>query len=148
MLEYRELREEIEAEVARINTKFGMPGWQPVVYTYENIGPDEIIAWCQVAVIHLNTPVADGMNLIAKEYIAARQKPGTLVISSTMGAAKQLDQALIVPPKNRTTIAHALHKALSMPEKERSERWDTLRQEVEAHQASTWADSFLRALSK
>jgi trehalose 6-phosphate synthase/phosphatase len=148
MLEYQELREEIEAYVTRINQKIGTAQWQPIIYTYENIGPDEIIAWCNVAQVHLNTPVADGMNLIAKEYIASRKESGMLVISSTMGAAKQLTTALIVPPKNVIAIARALHEALAMPQKERQQRWQALRQEVEQHQAAGWADDFLHALAK
>ena len=148
MLEYRELRQDVEALVQDINQKFGTAGWQPIEYTYENLGQSEITAWYRVADIHLNTPIADGMNLIAKEYVAARKQPGTLIISSTMGAAKQLRQALIVPPKNSGSMARALRLALAMPKSERQERWAALREEVKEHQASHWADDFLRSLAK
>ncbi len=148
MLEYRELREEVEALVASINGKFGTKTWQPIVYSYDNMGATEITAWYQIADIHLNTPIADGMNLIAKEYVAARKDPGVLIISSTMGAARQLQEALVVPPHAITPTARALQSALSMPKKEKSRRWAALRQEVKAHQASGWANDFLRSLTK
>lgn len=144
--EYEELKEEIAKKIATINDRFATAIWQPVVYTYENIGLPEMCAWYQVADIHLNTPIADGMNLIAKEYIAARRPAGTLVISSTMGAAQQLQEALIVPPADVAAIALALERALAMPEDEKNRRWQALRQEVKAHQASHWAHDFLRAL--
>ena len=148
MLEYRELREEIEELVAAINEKFATVTWLPIVYSYDNMGQQEMTAWYQIADIHLNTPVADGMNLIAKEYVAARKEPGVLVISKTMGAAHQLDQALIVPAKNVQAITAALQKALSMSQREKKERWKALRHEVRSHQASNWADDFLSELTK
>ena len=148
VLEYRELREEIEELVASINKKFATKTWLPVVYSYDNMGQQEMTAWYQVADIHLNTPVADGMNLIAKEYVAARKEPGVLVISKTMGAARQLDHALIVPAKNTRAITTALRRALTMPQHEKKERWKMLRREVEQHQASDWAEDFLRVLTK
>jgi trehalose-6-phosphate synthase len=86
------------------------------------------------------------MNLIAKEYIAARREPGVLIISSTMGAAWQLKEALIVPPNNITATARALHTALAMPESEKSKRWTALRSEVKTHQADGWAAAFLDRL--
>jgi trehalose 6-phosphate synthase/phosphatase len=112
------------------------------------MGLNEMIAWYRTADIHLNTPVADGMNLIAKEYIAARSQPGTLIISDTMGAAAQLSEAIIVPPDSPDAIAHAIHEAFSMPTQERAQRWTALRREVESHQASDWAKSFLSSLAK
>lgn len=146
MLEYQELREEIEVLVREINTRHQTAGWLPVRYSYENFSLSEIAALYQAADIHLNTPVADGMNLVAKEYIAARREPGTLVISSTMGAAQQLTDALIVPPQNTKAITRALHAALAMPEGEKAKRWAALRSEVHAHQAAGWAAAFLDRL--
>ena len=146
MLEYRELREEIEELAASINKRFATKTWRPVVYSYDNMGPQEITAWFRIADVHLNTPVADGMNLIAKEYIAARSQPGALVISSTMGAARQLNEALIVPPNNITATARALQDALALPAGEKTRRWQALRHEVQTRQASGWAKDFLNTL--
>lgn len=148
MLEYQELREEIESLVSTINSRFGTKQWQPALYTYENIGLQEIAAWYQIADIHLNIPLADGMNLIAKEYIAARRSPGVLIISNTMGAAIQLKEALIVTPEADTEIVHALRQALEMSEKEKVKRWNTLRHNVKTEQVSDWAKAFLDALTK
>jgi len=146
MLEYQELREEIESTVHDINGRYGSAGWQPVDYSYENFGLSEIAAWYQAADIHLNTPIADGMNLIAKEYVAARRQPGVMVISSTMGAARQLTDALVVPPRDTAAIARALQDALAMPETEKARRWTALRSEVKKHQAADWAAAFLDRL--
>jgi trehalose 6-phosphate synthase/phosphatase len=146
MLEYRELRQEIEQTVRRINARYGTASWQPVDYSYENFNLEQIAAWYQAADIHLNTPVADGMNLIAKEYVAARRQPGILIISSTMGAAQQLKEALVVPPKDTKAIAHALKTALAMTESEKARRWTALRNEVKTHQAADWAAGFLNRL--
>jgi trehalose 6-phosphate synthase/phosphatase len=146
VLEYRELKEEIERIVAAINTKYGTKTWQPVHYTYDNIGLEELAAWYQVADIHVNIPVADGMNLIAKEYVAARRAPGVLIISSTMGAADQLKDALIVPPEDSLALRSALLQALTMPATEKARRWKKLRTNVETEDVTKWAYDFTHAL--
>lgn len=146
VLEYRELKEEIEQLAAKINTIYGTASWQPVDYTYENIGLQEISAWYQVADIHLNVPVADGMNLIAKEYIAARRPPGVAIISNTMGAAAQLKEALAIPPENIDAARDALKQALEMTNHEKTERWRNLRQNVKAEHVVKWADDFISSL--
>jgi trehalose 6-phosphate synthase/phosphatase len=146
--EYKDLRQEIERQVDAINKAHATSSWQPVIYTYENIGQNEIAAWCQISEVHLNLPISDGMNLVAKEYIAARRTPGMLIITSTMGAADQLKDALVVPPENPSAAAHALEQAFKMPENEKRERWKTLRQNVKTHQAAEWAQDFLNTLTK
>lgn len=148
MLEYQDLKEATWQAVQQINRRFETKDWQPVVYTYENIGVDEMTAWYIAADIHLNTPVADGMNLITKEYIAAKKQPGVLIISKTMGAADQLTEALIVPPKNVAAIADALHQAIEMPAQEKQRRWKALRLAVRSSQVADWAHDFLSTLSK
>ncbi len=144
--EYQALRQTIEQRVDNINTTFGSSLWQPILYTYRNIGPQELAAWYQVADIHLNIPVADGMNLVAKEYIAARRTPGVLVISRTMGAADQLLEALIIPAENSAAAAAALRQALAMRAEEKTKRWEALRHTVKTHHVSDWAQSFLDQL--
>jgi trehalose 6-phosphate synthase/phosphatase len=148
VLEYRELKEEIEQIVASINAKYRTKTWQPIHYTYENIGLEELAAWYQVADIHLNVPVADGMNLIAKEYVAARRPPGVLIVSNTMGAADQLKDALIIPPENVLAGRDALLQALAMSSNEKAKRWKNLRRNVETEQVAKWADDFMSALQK
>lgn len=148
VLEYRELKEEIEALVATINAKYGTDAWQPIHYTYENIGLEALAAWYQVGDIHLNIPIADGMNLIAKEYVAARRTPGVLIISSTMGAADQLKEALIIPPENVIAARDALLQALTMPTNEKTERWKKLRHNVKTERVTKWASDFTSALQQ
>jgi len=148
VLEYRELKEEIEQIVATINTKYGTKTWQPIRYTYENIGLEELAVWYQAADIHLNVPIADGMNLIAKEYIAARQTPGVLIISDTMGAANQLEDALIIPPENSLAICTALLQALTMSATEKARRWKKLRANVKTEDVAKWAHDFTHALQQ
>ncbi len=148
MLEYRELKQTAEALVATINKRFGSLSWQPINYSYVNMNPTEFTAWYEVGDVHLNTPIADGMNLIAKEYIAGRTHPGTLVISSTMGAAKRLTDALIVPPKSIKKTSEALYAALTMKAGEKEHRWQSLTRAVTTHQAADWARDFLDELDK
>lgn len=147
VVEYQNLKEEAEALTAAINRRFGSSPWQPVHYSYINMSQAEITAWYAMSDIHLNTPVADGMNLIAKEYIAARKDPGALIISSAMGAAKQLTDAIIVPAKNIQKITEALEQALVMTNKEKGDRWQKLNKAVNTYQASDWAQDFLHTLA-
>ncbi|HSW78330.1 MAG TPA: trehalose-6-phosphate synthase [Candidatus Chromulinivoraceae bacterium] len=148
VLEYEELKKDIVKKVTAINLRFATKTWQPVVYTYENIGLHEICAWYQVADVHLNIPIADGMNLVAKEYIAARRQPGSLIISNTMGAATQLKASMIIPPNDPQAAADAIEQAFAMSQEEKKQRWTTLRHEVKEHQASEWAQNFLSSLDK
>lgn len=143
--EYHRLKNQIERRVNRINARYN---WRPVWYSYDNMGVKEMTAWYRVGDIHLNVPIADGMNLIAKEYVAAKQSPGILVISSTMGAAVQLKDALIVPPGDVKQISATLEQALVMPPHEREVRWHKLRAQVKASQAAAWAENFINLLSK
>ncbi|HEY5695546.1 MAG TPA: trehalose-6-phosphate synthase [Candidatus Saccharimonadales bacterium] len=145
--EYVRLKHQIEHHVQAINQKYQTAAWQPILYSYENLGVQDIASWHQIADIHLNLPIADGMNLIAKEYIASRREPGVLIISSTMGAAAQLTDAIIVPPNNTRKAAEALMQALAMEPNERAKRWQQLRKTVRTTQAADWAKSFLESLS-
>lgn len=144
--EYQYLRQDIERLVADINTRSGTPTWQPVEYAYENIGLQELAAWYQIADIHLNLPIADGMNLVAKEYVAARRTPGILVISDAMGAADQLRDAIVIPAENSTAAATALEKALAMSIEEKTQRWEVLRHNVKTEHVAKWAQNFLDQL--
>lgn len=145
-LEYRDLKQATENLAAAINQTYRTTDWLPIVYSYINMNPTEFTAWYEVSDIHLNTPVADGMNLIAKEYIAGRTQPGSLVISGTMGAAHELSDALIVPPKDIAKISDALYRTITMPDSEKIARWQLLTRAVTSHQAIDWANEFLHAL--
>jgi trehalose 6-phosphate synthase len=142
------LRAEIEQRVGEINGRFGVPGWVPVHYVHHWLEPDELQAWYRAADVLLVTPLKAGMELVAKEYCAAKHpgEEGVLVLSEFAGAAAQLGSgALLVNPYNIEATARALHRALRMKPAERASRMGTLRSEVQAHDVFWWSDSFLAA---
>ncbi|MEA2563987.1 MAG: trehalose 6-phosphate synthase [Acidobacteriota bacterium] len=148
---HRELGCEIARQVGEINGRFSRPGWIPVHFLQRTLTPDELLAHYRAADVALITPLREGMNLVAKEYCAARvDEQGTLVLSEFAGAAVQLGQgALLVNPHNATATARTLHKALRMAESDRGRRMRSLREEVRRHDIFWWAESFLaRALDE
>jgi trehalose-6-phosphate synthase len=141
------LKRAIAAKVKQINKRLGRPGWQPVDYDYRNFPFEEVTSWYCRADIMLVTPLADGQNLIAKEYVAARpQDDGVLILSEMAGAAAQLREALLVNPQRPGEMAAALERALAMSAEERRARHAALRVAVQAEDAQTWAKRFERAL--
>lgn len=144
---YAELRDAIDATVTRINSTYGTTGYTPIDYTYRNCGFDEVSAWYAVADTLVVTPRIDGMNLVVKEYVAARQDDqGALVLSSTIGAAQQLHDAILVEPANVPSIADGIRQALSMTPEERRQRFTALRENVRNQDIYWWLNSFLTAL--
>jgi trehalose 6-phosphate synthase len=141
------LRAEIERQVGEINGRFGVPGWVPVHYVHHWLEPDELQAWYRAADVLLVTPLRAGMELVAKEYCAAKPPgEGALVLSEFAGAAAQLGHgALLVNPYNREATARALDRALRMKPAERASRMEALRSEVQLHDVFWWSDSFLTA---
>lgn len=144
---YNELRKQVEVTVKDINEEFSRLKHSPVWYSYYNLDVDHLVAWYRVARIHLNTPVADGMNLVVKEYIASRVFPGMIVMSSTMGAADELTSGIIVPPNDVKATAAALEKAVTMPQHIMLRRWTKMQKIVFTHQAKDWASEFLAMLT-
>lgn len=145
--EYRNLKKRIERVVNGINKRLGSKTWQPVHYTYENLGFEDVVAWYRSADVLLLLPEMDGMNLVAKEYIAARHdQPGMLVLSTAMGSANQLSDALLVESKDSKAAAEALRQAHDMSASERADRWQTLSSVVRDQDVFWWADRFLQAL--
>ncbi|HKH46568.1 MAG TPA: trehalose-6-phosphate synthase [Thermoanaerobaculia bacterium] len=141
------LREEIERGVGEINGRFGAPGWVPVHYVYRWLEPVELQAWYRAVDVLLVTPLKAGMELVAKEYCAARVRgDGVLVLSEFAGAAAQLGSgALLVNPYNVEATSRALFRALRMKPAERAARMSALRSEVQEHDVFWWADGFLAA---
>lgn len=146
--EYQHLRQTIDRVAADINRRLGNERWQPVDYSYQNIGFEEVTSWYSASDTLLLLPETDGMNLVAKEYIATRQDDnGMLVISNTIGSSFQLPDALQVPPHDITAAANALTQATRMPEAERVQRWQGLRSSVQLQDVTWWADQFLTTLA-
>jgi trehalose 6-phosphate synthase len=145
---YQDIRTRLEAQCGRINGEFADPNWTPITYVHKSYGRDELAGIYRAAKIGLVTPLRDGMNLVAKEYVAAQnpRDPGVLILSCFAGAAAQMKEALIVNPFSREELSDALHKALSMPLPERIRRWEALMQEVRANDIAAWRDGFVQAL--
>ncbi|BDQ34795.1 trehalose-6-phosphate synthase [Pseudodesulfovibrio portus] len=145
--EYKDLRQEIEQLVGRVNGEFSIPGWVPVHYHYRNLPVDELVAYYAAADIALVTPLRDGMNLVAKEYCACNNsEDGVLVLSEFAGAAAQLQRnAYLVNPYDMDGIAKALHRALHWDRDERHSSMSKLRDQVRRNNIFWWVDSFLQA---
>lgn len=145
---YADIRHELEALSGEINGEFGDFDWTPVRYVHRNIARDTLAALYRGSQIGLVTPLRDGMNLVAKEYVAAQdeENPGVLVLSRFAGAAEDLAEALIVNPYDADEVAHAMQRAIIMPREERIERHRALLARVREHDACNWMGGFLRAL--
>ncbi len=145
---YAEIRQELEGLSGAINGEFGDFDWTPVRYIHRPVPRDILAALFRGSQVGLVTPLRDGMNLVAKEYIAAQDadNPGVLVLSRFAGAAEELDAALIVNPYDTEEVAVALQRALRMRLDERRERYEALMMRVREHDVGNWRESFLWAL--
>ena len=146
---YRQLGEEVQQLVGRVNGRHGDATWTPIRYVNRPYPHAQLSAFHRLARVGVVTPLRDGMNLVAKEYIAAQDPddPGVLVLSQFAGAAQELDSALIVNPLDSARMAEALHRALTMPLAERRLRWRTAMDQLESHPLALWRDRFLAALA-
>jgi len=141
------MKSRVERLVDEINGKFGDPGWTPVIYTFRALTFDPLVAVYSASPIALITPLRDGMNLIAKQYIAARtDKTGVLILSEMAGAAKELLEAIIVNPNNLRGIAEALLEALEMPQAEQIRRNTVMQERLQRYDAAQWAADFMEEL--
>jgi trehalose 6-phosphate synthase len=146
---YTDIRQELEQLSGSINGEYGDFDWTPVRYIHRNLPRDQLAALFRGSEVGLVTPLRDGMNLVAKEYVAAQDEadPGVLVLSRFAGAAEDLEEALIVNPYDLDDIAHALEQALNMPLDERRARHRALFERVLKHDAAHWREDFLAALA-
>ncbi len=144
---YRELRDEVDAAVGRIHGEFATPSWSPIHYLYRNLSQDEIVALYRTADVVLVTPLRDGMNLVAKEFVASRpDEDGVLVLSEFAGVAAELSEALVVNPYDVERTSEVLFRALTMPPEERHTRMAILRQRVMTYDVHWWARAFVARL--
>ncbi len=145
---FAELHPRLDALSGRINGRFATVDWTPIRYLNRSYGRDHLAGLYRAARVGLVTPLRDGMNLVAKEYVAAQdpQDPGVLILSRFAGAAEQMDQALIVNPYSLEDVADAIVRAIRMPKPERIARWRTMMDDIERHDAAAWRSDFLRAL--
>jgi trehalose 6-phosphate synthase len=146
---YQEIRGRLDALSGRINGEHADLDWNPLRCVNRNYRRDELAGLYRAAKVGLVTPLRDGMNLVAKEYVAAQDPadPGVLILSRFAGAANQLPAALIVNPNSPEEISEALKRALTMPLAERIERWRALFDNVRGEDVGAWRDAFVGALA-
>lgn len=146
--EYADERARVESIVGRINGEFGEAQWVPIRYLYRSYGREHLSLLYRAADVGYVTALRDGMNLVAKEYVAAQdpERPGVLLLSKFAGAAVELREALLTNPWDRDGMAHDLNLALQMGAVERCARHSALLATVAKTTALTWADDFLAAL--
>ena len=145
---YQDLRARLDNLSGQINGAYSTVDWVPLRYVNRPYRRDELAGIYRSAHIGLVTPLRDGMNLVAKEYVAAQDPadPGVLVLSKFAGAAEQMHEALIVNPLSREDVSEAIKRGLAMPLKERKQRWEMLNQRILDKNVATWRDDFVRCL--
>lgn len=147
IFKYKENKKEIEALISRINGIHGTLNWTPIIYQYRSIDFKKLIGLYGACDIALIVPVRDGMNLVAKEYIASRSSTdGVLILSETAGAASELPQALLVSPNDRQEISDAILEALLMPNSEQKARMHKMQSHIQKYDVMAWATNFLNAI--
>jgi trehalose 6-phosphate synthase len=145
---YQKLREDIERQVGHINGEYGEVGRPVVHYLHRPVPRDELIAYFVASDVMLVTPLRDGMNLVAKEYVACRGGlGGALVLSEFTGAAAELQQAYLVNPHDTEGVKDAIEAAIDQSAEEGGRRMRALRRQVLVHNVDRWAQSFLDALA-
>ncbi|MFA9193072.1 bifunctional alpha,alpha-trehalose-phosphate synthase (UDP-forming)/trehalose-phosphatase [Flavobacterium sp. FBOR7N2.3] len=145
--QYQKLKRETDELVGRINGQLSTISWTPVWYFYRSLPFHDLIDLYVSSDVAMVTPVRDGMNLVAKEYIATRTKEnGVLILSEMAGAAKEMHEALIVNPNNFEQTADAIKTALEMPQEEQKERLAALQKRISRYDVERWAGEFLKAL--
>jgi trehalose 6-phosphate synthase/phosphatase len=144
---YQDLKKEIDRLVGEINSQFAKTGWVPIQYLYRSISRMELLAYYRISEVALITPVKDGMNLVAKEYIASNiTENGVLILSEFAGAAIQLQHgALLINPYDIEGLAKTIHTALTLPQEERRKRMRKMRRLVQRHDVFEWVRTFLNA---
>jgi len=145
--EYRELRSRVEELIGQINGELGELGRMPVHYLHRSLDIRELVALYRAADVMVVTPLRDGMNLVAKEYVATRlDDTGALVLSEFTGAAREMRSALLVNPHDINGLADTLERAMAMDDTEQRRRMRALRRTVRGHDVFDWARDFLRTL--
>ncbi|XP_059478165.1 uncharacterized protein LOC132198254 isoform X1 [Neocloeon triangulifer] len=145
--EYRQLKEEMDQLIGRINGRFSRANWSPIRYIYGCVSQQQLAAFYRDSAVALVTPLRDGMNLVAKEYVACQiREPGVLILSPFAGAGGAMHEALVVNPYELDQVAETIHRALSMPLDERELRMTQLRRRERHNDVSRWLESFLDAM--
>jgi len=146
--EYRQLRGQLEQIAGHINGGHAAPDWTPLRYVNQNFTHATLTGFYRAASVGLVTPLRDGMNLVAKEYVASQdpENPGVLVLSLLAGAADELKQALLVNPHDLDGVADAIATAATMPLRKRTERWQAMMEHLRTYDINHWRQTYLQAL--
>ncbi|HSN72815.1 MAG TPA: trehalose-6-phosphate synthase, partial [Steroidobacteraceae bacterium] len=146
---YTDIREQLEQASGRTNGRFADTDWTPIRYLNRNFPHPVLMGFLRAANVALVTPVRDGMNLVAKEFVAAQDPsdPGVLILSTLAGAARELTSALLVNPYDARALGNAMQTALTMPLTERRERHREMLQVLERNDIARWSRRFMDALN-
>lgn len=146
--QYQQLKKEVDELVGKINGKFSTATWVPVWYFYRSLPFEELIELYTSCEIAFLTPIRDGMNLVAKEYIASRtDQTGVLILSEMAGVAQEMNDALLINPNDYNQMAEALKTALEMPLEEQISRNQILQKRIKRYNVEKWASAFMEALN-
>jgi trehalose 6-phosphate synthase/phosphatase len=146
---YQRMKQELDELVGQINGRHGSVDWVPIVYQYRSVPFTELVALYSLADVALITPLRDGMNLVAKEYVACKPEGnGVLILSDMAGAARELGEALQINPNHTREIAEAIEEALTMPAADQVRRMRAMQGRVKSYDATRWVESFLSALRR
>ena len=144
---YAELKRRVDELVGRIEGKYGAVGWNPVWYLYRSLPFRTLVSYYVAADIALITPLRDGMNLVAKEFVAAKADgKGALILSDMAGAVEELGEAIVVNPYDKEAVAAAIRDALELPQKDRTERNALMQKRIRRYDVTAWARAFLKEL--
>ena len=149
--QYAILRENIEKLVGRINGVYGTLNWMPVSYIYRSLPFEQISAMYNIADVALITPLRDGMNLVAKEFVATQNNKipqGILILSEMAGAACELSEAIVINPHDKEQVVGAIRDAIEMPQKERLRRNLLMQSRISRYTVSRWASDFIHRLKE
>lgn len=145
---YNDRKKQIEEKVGTINGRFSSISWQPVIYRYNHLPFKEMIALYQAADVALITPLRDGMNLVAKEYVACSTGRGVLILSELAGAAAELSEAILVNPTDVTDVASSITRALAMPIYEQRNRMSLMQRRLQEYDVFKWVNDFMDQLAQ
>jgi trehalose 6-phosphate synthase/phosphatase len=148
IVEYKDLAKRLDRLAFEINLKYSTRKWRPLEYINKPIPFEHVNALFKIADIAFITPIKDGMNLTAKEFIASNKRNGVLILSNTAGAADELNDAIIVNPKSQAELSHALEEAMHMNKKELQSRLKRMRSIISTNTVESWAKSFVDALDQ
>ncbi len=145
---YSERKRQIEEKIGTINGRFSTISWQPVLYRYTHMSFPELVALYQAADVALITPLRDGMNLVAKEYVASSTGKGVLILSELAGAAAELSEAILVNPTDTFDVASSITRALAMPLYEQRNRISLMQRRLQEYDVFRWVNDFMDQLAQ